>query len=119
MNVSHQLLLEQIPDSIIYADTQGIIRFWNRASEILFGFTAAEAIGQSLDIIIPEYLRELHWRGFYAAIHNQSTKHNGQATRTKALHKNGDYIYAEVRFCLIFDVDGQVSGSLSVARVCI
>ena len=61
-------MLEQMPDSVIYADTEGKIRFWNAASEQMFGFTAQEAIGQSLDIIIPEYLREPHWRGFYAAV---------------------------------------------------
>ena len=73
-----QEMLEQMPDSVIYADTEGKIRFWNAASEQMFGFTAQEALGQSLDIIIPEYLREPHWRGFYAAVESGRTKHNGR-----------------------------------------
>ena len=97
-------MLEQMPDSVIYADTEGKIRFWNAASE------------QSLDIIIPEYLREPHWRGFYAAVESGRTKHNGRATRTKALHRDGHYIYAQVSFCLIKNAQGQVLGSLSSAR---
>lgn len=105
-----------MPDSVIYADTEGKIRFWNAASEQMFGFTAQEAIGQSLDIIIPEYLREPHWRGFYAAVESGRTKHNGRATRTKALHRDGRYIYAQVSFCLIKNAQDQVLGSLSSAR---
>ena len=109
-------MLSQMTDSIIYADAQGIIRFWNTASETLFGFTADEALGQSLDIIIPPYLREPHWRGFHAAIAAGKTQHGGKATRTKALHKNGTFIYAEVSFCIIIDPITGERGSLSSAR---
>ncbi len=109
-------MLEQMTDSIVYADCEGIIRFWNRASEAMFGFSAGEALGQSLDIIIPEYLRAPHWRGFYAAIESGATKHGGKATRTKALHKDGSFIYAEVSFCVIIGDDGKVCGSLASSR---
>lgn len=115
-SLPYREMLEQMPDSVIYADTEGKICFWNAASEQMFGFTAQEAIGQSLDIIIPEYLREPHWRGFYAAVESGRTKHNGRATRTKALHRDGHYIYAQVSFCLIKNAQGQVLGSLSSAR---
>lgn len=118
MQIPYQALLEQIPDSIIFADTQGVIQFWNHASEVMFGFTANEAIGQSLDIIIPQHLRDAHWRGFHTAIANKITKHHSKATRTKAAHKNGTFVYAEVSFCLIFDKNKQVIGSLSSARPC-
>ena len=103
-SLPYREMLEQMPDSVIYADTEGKIRFWNAASEQMFGFTAQEAIGQSLDIIIPEYLREPHWRGFYAAVESGRTKHDGR------------YIYAQVSFCLIKNAQGQVLGSLSSAR---
>lgn len=68
MNLPYRAMLEQMTDSVIYADEAGIICFWNRASEALFGFSAEEALGQSLDIIIPEYLREPHWQGYHAAL---------------------------------------------------
>lgn len=114
--LDYQALLQQMPESAIFADTQGIIRFWNAASEQLFGFTADEALGQSLDMIIPEHLRVAHWRGFQAAIENGQTKHLGRAMRTKALHRDGSFVYAQVAFCLIKDPKGKILGSLATAR---
>ncbi|MFV2029364.1 PAS domain-containing protein [Neisseria sp. S1] len=112
----YQAMIEQMTDSVIYADSEGIIRAWNHASEKMFGFSAAEAIGQSLDIIIPEKLRAPHWKGFHSAISTGATRSGGQATRTKALHKTGKYIYAEVSFCIITDPANSKRGALSVAR---
>ena len=112
----YQAMVEQTSEAVIYADAEGIIRVWNRASEEMFGFSQAEALGQSLDIIIPERLREPHWRGFHAAIAAGTTKHGGKPTRTKALNKAGESIFAEVSFGVIVDpVTGQ-RGSFAVAR---
>lgn len=57
-------LVRDAPDGIVYADEAGVIRFWNRGAERIFGFTAAEAVGQSRDIIIPETVRVRHWEGY-------------------------------------------------------
>jgi len=112
----YQAMVEQTSEAVIYADAEGIIRVWNKASEELFGFSQAEALGQSLDIIVPERLREPHWRGFHAAIAAGATKHGGKPTRTKALNKAGESIFAEVSFGVIVDpVSGQ-RGSFAVAR---
>lgn len=112
----YQAMIEQMTDSVIYADAEGIIRVWNHASEEMFGFSAAEAIGQSLDLIIPERLREAHWRGFHAALAAGKTKHGGKPTRTKALNKAGESIFAEVSFCVVEDPATGVKGSVAVAR---
>ncbi|HKT18387.1 MAG TPA: PAS domain S-box protein, partial [Stellaceae bacterium] len=56
-------LVEEAADAIIYADADGLIRFWNKGAVRIFGFSTAEALGQSLDIIIPENLRKRHWDG--------------------------------------------------------
>lgn len=115
-SLPYQAMVEQTSEAVIYADAEGIIRVWNRASEELFGFSQAEAIGQSLDIIVPERLREPHWRGFHAAIAAGATKHGGKPTRTKALNKAGESIFAEVSFGVVVDpVSGQ-RGSFAVAR---
>ena len=58
-----QQLIEAIGDAIVVADPDGVIRLWNHAAERLFGFAPAEALGNSLDLIIPERLRERHWAG--------------------------------------------------------
>src|SRR5690606_33628213 len=57
-------LIEQIPDAVIYADRDGAIRIWNDGAARIFGFSREEALGRSLDIIIPERLRARHWRGY-------------------------------------------------------
>ncbi len=57
-------VLRDIPDAVIYADREGVIRFWNAGAARIFGFSRDEALGQSLDIIIPEHLRQRHWDGY-------------------------------------------------------
>jgi PAS domain S-box-containing protein len=61
-------ILDQLADAVIYANRSGEIVRWNRASADVFGFSAVEALGRSLDLIIPEHLRASHWRGFNAAM---------------------------------------------------
>jgi PAS domain S-box-containing protein len=61
-------LVREMPDAVIYADREGRIQFWNGGAERIFGFSEAEAKGLTLDIIIPEGLRERHWQGFEATM---------------------------------------------------
>ena len=103
-------------EAVIHADRQGLIALWNPAAETMFGFSAAEAIGQSLDIIIPERLREAHWRGFNAAIASGRTRLNGRPTVTRALHKSGATLYVEMSFAMVCATTGEVIGSVAVAR---
>lgn len=117
MNITAEHILQQAGDALIYADRQGIIRVWNAAAEHLFGFTADEAIGQSLDLIIPEKLRAAHWRGFDAAMASGQTKHAGAPTRTRALTKGGEVIYAEMTFSLVKDEASGDMGSVAMARL--
>lgn len=109
-------LVEQSPDATIYSDKQGHICVWNTAAEKMFGFSAEQALGQSLDIIIPETLRKMHWRGFDAAIVAGVTKHSGKAMATKALHADGSEFYTEMSFALIFNDQGEVVGTVAQAR---
>ena len=103
-------------EAVIHADRQGLIALWNPAAETMFGFSTAEAIGQSLDIIIPERLREAHWRGFNAAIASGRTRLNGRPTVTRALHKSGATLYVEMSFAMVCATSGEVIGSVAVAR---
>ena len=72
----------------------------NRAAEVIFGFTASEANGASLDMIIPERLRAAHWRGFDAAIETGTLSLSGRATLTRALHRSGRRVYVEISSAL-------------------
>lgn len=109
-------LIEQSPDAMIYSDIQGRVRVWNAAASKMFGFSAEQAIGQSLDIIIPEKLRKAHWRGFDAAIAAGATKHSGKPMPTKALRADGSEFYTEMGFALIFNNQGEVVGTVAQAR---
>jgi len=119
MMVSDQVmgsLIEQNPDAMIFADTDGRILVWNEAAERVFGFTKDQAIGESLDIIIPEKLREPHWRGYDEAIRNHGTKYLGKSMPTKAIHSEGSTIYVELGFSIVLDDKNEVMGVLSSAR---
>ncbi|MFK4652187.1 PAS domain S-box-containing protein [Bradyrhizobium japonicum] len=109
-------ILEGVADALIYSDCSGTITRWNRASTALFGFSAGEALGQNLDLIIPEHLRAAHWKGFEAALATGAMKLAGRPTLTRALHKSGRKLYIEMTFALVRDAGGAVLGSVAMAR---
>src|SRR3546814_20902856 len=74
-----QAVLHNIPDAVIYSDREGVIRFWNPGATRIFGFAAEEAIGQSLDIIIPERLRQRHWDGYHHMMATGRSQHPPEA----------------------------------------
>jgi PAS domain S-box-containing protein len=109
-------IIEDVADALIYSDRAGTIMRWNRASTALFGFAADEALGQNLDLIIPEHLRAAHWKGFEAALASGAMKLAGRPTLTRALHKSGRKLYIEMTFALVRDAEGRVQGSVAMAR---
>jgi PAS domain S-box-containing protein len=109
-------ILEQIADAVIYADEKGTIRRWNHAAAALFGYGAAEALGRSLDLIIPEHLRAAHWHGFETAMSGGAMKLQGRPTLTRATHQSGRKLYVEMTFALVKDQAGAARGAVAVAR---
>jgi PAS domain S-box-containing protein len=110
-------LLEQAPDAIIYCDLDGRIELWNAAAAAMFGHSAAQALGESLDIIIPERFRAAHWAGFHRAVASGVAKYHGQVLTTRAAHADGSKLYVDLSFGLIRDAAGAVIGVMSVARI--
>ena len=109
-------ILEQLADAVIYADEKGTIRRWNHAAAALFGYSAAEALGRNLDLIIPEHLRSAHWRGFETAMTKGVMKLQGRPTLTRATHQSGRKLYVEMTFALVKDQGGAARGAVAVAR---
>ena len=110
-------ILEQIADAVIYADNTGTIMRWNDAAAALFGYSAAEALGQNLDLIIPEHLRAAHWRGFEAATTKGVMKLQGRPTVTRARHQTGRKLYVEMTFAIVKgQAGGAACGAVAVAR---
>lgn len=110
------LLINQAPDAVIFADLDGIVREWNPAAERIFGHTSVEAVGQSLDLIVPERFREAHWTGYKRALAVGETKYSGQALPTRSVRKDGTTIYVELTFAIIHDGQDKVIGALAHAR---
>ncbi|MBV8698392.1 PAS domain S-box protein [Bradyrhizobium sp.] len=109
-------ILDAVADALIYADRSGVIQRWNSASQRLFGYSADDALGQKLDLIVPEHLRSAHWSGFDAAITSGTMKLAGRPTLTRAAHKDGRKLYIEMTFALVKGADGAVKGSVAMAR---
>lgn len=109
-------IIEQVSDALIHADRNGKIVRWNAAATRLFGYSASEALGESLDILIPEHLRAAHWAGFNAAIASGKMKLAGRPTLTRGLHKDGGKLYVEMTFALVKGPDGKPVGSVAMAR---
>jgi PAS domain S-box-containing protein len=107
-------IIEGVADAVIFADRAGTIRRFNSAAAALFGFSAEEALGQSLDLIIPEHLRAVHWRGFDAAMANGALKLQGRPALTRAKHKSGRKLYVEMTFAIV--KGEQALGAVAVAR---
>jgi PAS domain S-box-containing protein len=114
--LSHTILREA-PDAIIYADAQGIIRFWNLGAARILGFAEAEAVGQSLDIIVPEGLRARHWAGYSATMQSGSTRYgDGEILAVPALRKGGQRISIEFTILPFRDDAGRMEGIAAILR---
>ena len=109
--------LDQVADAVICTDRSGAIIRWNRACTALFGYSAEEALGQSVELIIPEHLRAAHWSGFDAAMAKGALKLQGRPTLTRALHKGGSRLYVEMTFSIVKgDTENDVLGAIAMAR---
>jgi PAS domain S-box-containing protein len=119
-NLDVTCLSEQIltlaPDAIMFADREGIIRLWNQGAERIFGCSAEKAIGQSLDLIIPEKLRERHWEGYRKTMATGETRYGTEMLAVPALHQNGSRMSTEFSIVLLQDDDGKPLGVAAIMR---
>jgi len=109
-------ILEQAPDAVLYADREGIIRLWNQGAERIFGCSAAEAIGQSLDVIIPERHRQRHWDGYHQTMATGITKYGTKMLTVPALHHSGEQFTTEFSIVMLKDGQGQPQGVAAIMR---
>lgn len=110
-------LVNEAPDAVIYADAEGRIRVWNRGAERVFGYTAEEALGASLDIIIPERLRGRHWAGYDETMKTGRTRYGaGDLLAVPAVRKDGTAISVEFTIVPMTDPDGRLEGIAAILR---
>ncbi len=121
MNSTHEATLYQkiaagSPDAFIFSDQEGIIRLWNQGAETMLGFTAAEAIGQSLDLIIPENLRKRHWDGYHQVMKTGVTHYGTKLLSAPGICKDGSRKSLEFSMSLVKNDNGTMAGTGAIIR---
>ncbi len=109
-------IVDRAADAMIFADADGLIRLWNASAERMFGFSAAEAIGRTLDLIIPEKLRERHWTGYHEVMKTGHTRYGTELLSVPAIRKDGVRISLEFSVALIPGESGKPGGVAAVIR---
>ena len=116
MSIVYEQVLEALGDAVVICDRDGVIRFWNAAAERLFGFAPTEALGSSLDLIIPERLRARHWAGFEKALATGQTRYEHDVLRVPATHKDGRALSIAFTVGLLLGAQRTVTGLVAVIR---
>jgi PAS domain S-box-containing protein len=110
-------LIREAPDAIVFADAEGVIRFWNRGAERIFGFAQAEALGENLDLIIPENLRVRHWQGFTSTMRTGRTRYGaGETLAVPAQRKDRRRISIEFTILPFRDNTARMIGIAAILR---
>ena len=115
-DVDLEALVTSVGDAIVACNSRGTITLWNSAAERMFGFPEAEALGKSLDLIIPERLRERHWDGYRKTMETGQTKYGEDVLRVPAVDKAGRSMSIAFSVALLFDDSEQVSVIVSIIR---
>ncbi len=112
-----EALLASGSDAIVASDREGVIRHWNKGAERIFGHSAAEAVGQSLDLIIPENLRARHWEGYDRVTQTGTSRYGeGDLLAVPGLRKDGTRVSLEFTVALIRDAGGMMIGVAAILR---
>jgi PAS domain S-box-containing protein len=109
-------LIEAVGDAVMVADARGAIILWNPACERMFGYTEAEALGRSLDVIIPQRQQQRHWDGYNKTMETGITRYGNDVLRVPAVHKDGHTLSIAFTVALLRSPDGKVSGIAAVIR---
>lgn len=111
------MLVRAMPDALIVADAEGIIRLWNDGAERIFGYTPSEAIGRSLDLITPENLRARHWAGYRETMQTGRTKYGaGDLLSVPAIRKDGRRISIQFSILPLPGEAGRLDGVAAIMR---
>ncbi|MEQ9124800.1 MAG: PAS domain-containing protein [Alphaproteobacteria bacterium] len=111
------VVLREIPDAVVYSDRTGRIRYWNAGAQRIFGYSEAEALGQSLDIIIPERLRDRHWQGYRQMMATGRSRHAAEEVLSvPAMNKAGDPLSIQFVIAAVPDAHGRPAGIVATLR---
>jgi PAS domain S-box-containing protein len=114
--IDYEQLVHTMGDAVVVTDGSGAIVLWNAAATRMFGFTQEEALGQSLDIIIPERQRGRHWDGYLKTMSTGQTRYGTSLLRVPGLHKDGHTLSIAFTVMLLTGPNGEVEGVGAVIR---
>ncbi|MDE2094498.1 MAG: PAS domain S-box protein [Burkholderiales bacterium] len=115
-DIDHRALVAAVGDAIVACDAGGAITLWNAAAEHLFGYSPAEALGQSLDLIIPQRLRQRHWDGYHKTMATGITRYGHDVLRVPAVDKQGRAMSIAFTVAMLFSPEHQVTSIVAVIR---
>lgn len=111
-----QQIIENAPEAILHVDSKGLIQHWNNGAESIFGFPASEAIGQSLDLIIPEKLRGRHWDGYFKVMQNGQSQYGTDLLSVPSTHRDGQRLSVDFSIVMLKNDEGEVDGITAIMR---
>lgn len=114
--VDHEELIQAIGDAVIVSGPDGVIALWNPAATRIFGFTEEEALGQPMDLIVPERLRKRHNDGYAKTMATGETRYGTSLLKVPALHKDGRALSIAFTVAMLTGADGKVTGIAAVIR---
>ncbi len=109
-------IVQNAQDAVVFADRDGIIRLWNAGAEAMFGYRAEEAVGQTLDLIIPERLRARHWEGYRKVMTSGATRYGREVLKVPGIRKDGTRVSLEFSVILLRDETGHLLGPAAIIR---
>src|SRR3954468_6976562 len=110
-------ILATASDAIIATDRAGIVSFWNPGAARIFGFTAEQAVGQSLDLIVPQNLRARHWEGYRRVMATGESRYgDGELLSVPAMTKEGRRISVEFTIVMLRDEQDRPAGTVAILR---
>ena len=114
--INFEELVNSFGDAVVISDASGTIIYWNLSAERIFGFSQSEALGQSLDLIIPERLRQRHNEGYNHSIETGTTRYGDKLLTVPALHKSGKPLSIAFTVSMIFDESHKATAVAAVIR---
>jgi PAS domain S-box-containing protein len=114
--IDYKTLVESVGDAVMACDAAGAITLWNPACERMFGFTPLDAMGKSLDLIIPQRQQQRHWDGYHKTMQTGITKYGNDVLRVPGMHKDGHTLSIAFTVSVLYSPDGKVSHIVAVVR---
>ena len=111
-----EAFVQKAGDAIVAAGADGSILLWNHAAERIFGYTEEEALGHSLNLIIPERLRARHWEGYRAVMRTGETRYAAEVLRVPAVHRDGRRLSIAFTVTLLYPSTGEIQAIVAIIR---